>query len=107
MVEIPGSENQLREIVLKVGLLHPDVLLRKTVDAEGAPYILILNGQGDEVAEWDEDDWVMVPHPRRTGTIENTTDLTQVMIVIDKQVLLARMRAGRCSVSQTPPGGRL
>lgn len=67
MVEMPGSELQIREIVFLVNLDYGDVYYRKTKDSNGDDYFLILNSTGEEVAEWDEDaqKWILLPHPVR------------------------------------------
>lgn len=52
MVEMPGSEFQIREIVFLVNLDYGDVYYRKTKDSNGDDYFLILNSTGEEVAEW-------------------------------------------------------
>ncbi|MFE4111291.1 hypothetical protein [Kosakonia sp. YIM B13611] len=65
MTEIPGSDSLLERIAFYLWPAHEVLLYRKTTDAEGDDYYLILNGTGDELAEWDEGEqnWIVVNPP--------------------------------------------
>lgn len=89
MMEVPGSEFQLKEIIFLVNLDHGDVYCRKTKDSNWDDYFLLLNSNGDEVAEWDDDaeKWLMLPNPRRTGSTHNSIIITHMLPRIEQQSL--------------------
>lgn len=96
MVEMPGSEFQIKEIVFLVNLDYGDVYYRKTKDSNGDDYFVILNSKGEEVAEWDDDDnaWSLLAHPRPTGDLQNSTDIVSLGARIQQQILRMVMCKG-------------
>ncbi|HCD2819138.1 TPA: hypothetical protein NBL60_004019 [Enterobacter hormaechei] len=106
MVEMPGSEFQIREIVFLVNLDYGDVYYRKTKDSNGDDYFLILNSTGEEVAEWDEDaqKWILLPHPRPTGNTQNSTNITHMAARIEKQCIWMSLCEGQLAKLPKPKG---
>jgi hypothetical protein len=114
MVEVPGSENQLLEIIRTVCERYRGGNYRKTMDSNGDDYFLILNLKGEEVAEWDEADntWHLLSPPLPTGDIQNCTCILSLSARIQQQRLLMIMCQGKLSRHvKTGPrkkgGGRL
>ncbi|HID8404804.1 TPA: hypothetical protein ACXIJH_005170 [Serratia marcescens] len=105
MTEIIGSESLLQRIALLVQLSSDKALYRKTKDAEGQDYFLILNAHGDEVAEWDEQqcDWCLVKPPRPTGATENAIDLGPVLARIEQQTLKMELCRGQLNLLSPGP----
>lgn len=114
MVEVPGSENQIKEIIFIVSVQHDGVYYRRTIDSNGEDYFVILNSKGEEVAEWDDDDnaWSLLARPRPTGDLQNCTDIESLGARIQQQILIMVMCQGKLSRHvKTGPrkkgGGRL
>ncbi|MFJ5491648.1 hypothetical protein ACIPT9_10260 [Pectobacterium carotovorum] len=99
MVEMPGGEYQIKKIIHIVNQEHGDVYYRKTIDSNGDDYFLILNSQGEEVAEWDDTDhtWHQAPYPRPTADIQNCTNITSLKAQIEKLILSKGMLASQTS----------
>jgi hypothetical protein len=97
MVEMPGSEKQIMEIIFLVNLNYVNAYYRKTKDTLGEDYFLILDAAGNEVAEWDDDTetWILLPHPRPTGNIFNTTLVSELGTRIEKQFLNMSLCEGK------------
>lgn len=103
MVEIIGSEHQLRCIMFGFLTRSPstnhEFRYRKTRDAEGEDFHLILSPTGDEVAEWDDVlcDWVVVIPPRPTNDTQNSTVLLPILDRIEKQTEKMKKCQGKLS----------
>ena len=96
MVEIPGSEYQIREIIVQCKQDHVDVYYRKTKDSNGDDYFVILNSKGEEIAEWDEDaqEWILLPPPRPTGNTQDMTKITEIAARIEEKCIWGALCQG-------------
>lgn len=99
MIEIPGSELQIRKIISLLSQEYGSIYFRKTQDIYGNELFVLLNSKGEEVAEWDEDgnQWRLTPYPRPTGNKLNSTDITSLDSRIEAQILKIGMCQGRLS----------
>lgn len=106
MIEVPGSESQIREIAFIVNMEYGDVYLRKTKDSNGDDYFVILNSKGEEVAEWDEDaqEWILLPRPRPTGNTQNSTNITHISARIEEQCIRISLCEGQLAKLTRPKG---
>lgn len=104
MVEIIGSEFQIMRTMGYVSMVHGKAFYRKTTDSNGDDYFLILNANGEEVAEWDDsqNEWSLILLPRPAGNTLGTTEITGMDSRIEKQQLLMCLRKG--SLPQLLPG---
>ncbi|MIX29371.1 hypothetical protein CRQ34_22185 [Salmonella enterica subsp. enterica serovar Livingstone] len=77
MIEELGCEEQIHELAVNAVLSHESALYRKSMDADGNEYLVILNDRGEEFAEWDDkaSRWIYLDPVRPTGDTRNTTDL--------------------------------
>ncbi|RHW56194.1 hypothetical protein AUM81_22420 [Cronobacter sakazakii] len=94
MVEIISSEEHLLRIVFLILLNNHEARYRRSIDAEGNDYHLIINEHGDEVAEWDDQlcEWHLVIPLRKTRDTMNSIDLAPVVARIEKQILKMRTK---------------
>ncbi|QFH72794.1 hypothetical protein FR762_23800 (plasmid) [Enterobacter sp. E76] len=97
MVEMPGSELQISKIVSLLSQEHGSIYFRKTQDIYGNDLFVLLNSKGEEVAEWNGNQWLLTPYPRSTGNTLNSTDITSLGSRIEEQILNMGMCQGRLS----------